>query len=386
METATQPQTKRVRIDSSALSPDDAIATPMAAAQLSLKSHCASLQPEIATLLSTLGKEHLLLMQRTLHKVTQVKKLSDDEDLIPRSARIKFVLSTSKLAEADQGYLDLKEETEVLVAGFQKALKEKIIKVAQVEVKLLRLQIQTNLANNLLVATKALLICDTLSPDPHQIVNTILEQHAAPLLASFSMTVADFRTLYCTTNSVATLPPPIAGSLVAPVGHDEATIPTPLFEAFIKIYRVIENIFISPWTAYEDTQKRLAITAALRTLRVEYFEPPATDQATMLIDSEPAAEPPQLRAIVDAQVLSKTASLQKELSALRAVVVSLKPKKRGPSPGASVKKKTTVGAAAPGKDTSTGAANRRKQQEKKAPSTRRSKSKSTARKSKRDTP
>jgi hypothetical protein len=67
METATQPQPKRVRFDSSALSPDDAIATPMAAARSSLQTHCASLQPEIANFLLTLGKEHLLLMQKTLH-------------------------------------------------------------------------------------------------------------------------------------------------------------------------------------------------------------------------------------------------------------------------------------------------------------------------------
>ena len=138
METATQPQSKRVRIDSSALSPEDAIATPMAAARSTLQNHCESLQPEIATLLSTLGKDHLLLMQKILHKTTQIKKLLDDDDLIPRSARIKFTLSTSKLAEADPGYTGLKDETDTLVLDFQKALKTKIIKVAELEVKLLR--------------------------------------------------------------------------------------------------------------------------------------------------------------------------------------------------------------------------------------------------------
>jgi hypothetical protein len=229
----------------------------------------------------------------------------------------------SKLAESDPGYQSLKEETETLIAGFQKALKTKIIKVAELEVKLLKSQIQTNLATNLCVATKAILICDTLMPDPHQIVNTILAWYAAPLLASFDLTVDDFRKLYCTTHSITTLPPPIAGSIAAPVGHDVTPIPSPVFQAFIQIYRVIDNIFLCPWTAYVGTPKRLAITAALCALQVEHFEPAATNNAAMLIDSEPAAEPPQLRAIVNAQVLRKTASLQKELSSLRAMISKL---------------------------------------------------------------
>jgi hypothetical protein len=356
METTTQPQPKWVRFDSSALSPDDAIATPMAAARTSLQTHCALLQPENATLLLTLGKEHLLLMQKTLHRTTQVKKLTDDDSLIPRSARIKFTLSMSKLAESDLGYQSLKEETKTLVAGFQKALKTKIIKVAELEVKLLQLQIQTNLATNLFVATKAILICNTLTPDPHQIVNTIFAWYDAPLLASFDLTVDNFRKLYCTTHSITTLLPPIAGSIAAPLGHDVAPIPSPVFQTFIQIYRVIDNIFLCSWTAYVGTQKCLAITAALRALRVEHFEPAATYNAAMLIHREPAAELPQLRAIVDAQVLSKTASLQKEVSSLCAMISALKTQKRGPSPGASVKKKTAAGAAAPGKTSTKGAA------------------------------
>jgi hypothetical protein len=119
------------------------------------------------------------------------------------------------------------------------------------EVKLLKSQIQTNLATNLFVATKAILIWDTLTPDPHQIINTILAWYAAPLLASFDLTVDNFlRKLYCTTHSITTLPPPIAGSIAAPVGHDAAPIPSPVFQAFIQIYRVIDNIFLCPWTAY----------------------------------------------------------------------------------------------------------------------------------------
>ena len=175
--------------------------------------------------------------------------------------------------------------------------------------------------------------------DPHQIVNTIIEQYADPLLAAFELNKDGFRALYCKTHTVVTLPIPIAGSAPVPTGHDTVVIPTPALEAFVKIYRVVENIFLSPWISYTDTTKRQKIAVALKALRVEYLEPTATDGAAILIDSEPAAEPPQLRAIVDAQVLSRTSSLQKELDALKAAIASLKTKERGPPRGASLKRK-----------------------------------------------
>jgi hypothetical protein len=131
METAAQPQAKRTRFDSSVLSPDDTIAIPMAAARSTLLAHCALLQPEIATLLSTLGKEHLSLMQKELHKCTQVKKMSAGVPLIPHSARAKFVLTASKQPETDEGYIRLKEETETIVSTFQASLKDKIIALAK---------------------------------------------------------------------------------------------------------------------------------------------------------------------------------------------------------------------------------------------------------------
>jgi hypothetical protein len=381
METATQLQ-KRVRIDSSAFSPEDAMSTPMAAARSTLKNHCESLQPEIATLLQTLGKEHLLTLQKILHKDTQIKKLQDDDELIPRSARIKFTLTTSKLAEADPGYTGLKEETETLVLDFQKSLKTKIIKVTELEVKLLRAQIQVALASNLFVVTKALLICDTLTPDPHQIVNTILEEYAAPLLLSFEMTVDDFRKLYCTTHTIEALPPPIAGAAVHPLGHDAANIPTPVLQTFVKIYRVIEDIFLAPWTSYIDMEKRLAIAVALKTLRVEHLEPAATDSAAMLIDSEAAVEPPQLRAIIDAQVTSK---LAKELAALKITIATLKNQPRGPPGGASLKKKNQAGKADANAN-ATKNASTAKEKKKKPATTSPSKPKSILRKKKRGTP
>jgi hypothetical protein len=380
METATQPQAKRTRFDSSVLSPDDTIATPMAAARSTLLAHCASLQPEIATLLSTLGKEHLSLMQKELHKCTQVRKMSADVPLIPRSARIKFVLTASKLAEADEGYIRLKEETEIIVSTFQADLKQKIIDLAKLEASLVRKHIIQSLTTHFFVVSKALLICDNLTTDPHRIVNTIFEQYSLPLRASFDMTAENFRNLYRHVHSLTDLPPPIPAVLPT-IGHNEPAVPSPVYQSVVKIYRVIDNIFIAPWTSYLDAQKRLDVTAALKTLRVEHLEPAATDTAAMLIDAEPAADPPHLRDLIDKQVDKRTSSLQKEVAALRSLITSSNAKNstRGQSPGASIKKKIRGTAAAPGSATPSAAGQTRQKPSPKPRSNRKSKSKGQTR-------
>lgn len=387
MEAATLPQPKRTRFDSSVRSPDDSPTTPMAAAKETLRNHCASLQPEIATLLSNLGKEHLLLLQKIALKTSQLQKLVDDDTLIPRSARIKFALTTSKLAEANEGYIRLKEETEQIVITFQSDLKKKIISLAELEVKLLQAQIREDLAKTLLVATKALLICDVLPTDPHQIVNTILEEYHEPLLAPFDISTADFRTLYRQTHELTVLPTPIP-VVLQDRNNREEPIPTPVYRSFVKIYKVIDNILLAPWSRYQATKKSLQISIALKNLRVAHLEPAATEAAAMLIDNEQAADPPQLRSIVDAQVAKKTASLEKQVSSLRSQVQNLQNKKpaaknvtRGQK-GASLKKKSPSQVDAVASATQIGTGNRQK----KAASTKPSKQQSNKKKTNKSTP
>ena len=213
------------------------------------------------------------------------------------------------MAESNEGYIRLREETECLVATFQSELKKKIVSVADLEVKLIQAQIREDLAKTLLVCTKALLICDALTADPHQIVNTIIEEYHSLLLEPFAITAADFRSLYKLTHGLAVLPTPIPMLIQNPTSRDGPQIPTAVYQTFVKIYKVIENVFLSPWEKYKSTQTRLDISTALKNLRVDHLVPPATEAATMLIDEEPAVAPPQLRDIIDTQVNKKTASI-----------------------------------------------------------------------------
>jgi hypothetical protein len=358
METATQRQTKRTRFDSSAKSPADADLSPLAAGKNVLLSHCASLQPEIATLLRHLGLNHLQTLSQVHRREATLKKMTDDEASIPRSARVQFVLTSSKLVEEDPGYTGLKAETEALVDEFQKALRLKILAAANIELTMLRRKVTTDYATNLFLTAKALLICDGLTAsDPHQIVVTLISEYDRRLLSPCNLLALEFLAIYKHAHLLTTLPAPIA---VAPtIGHDEMPVITPVLECFVKIQRVVHNIFIGPWDSFLSTQRRIDVTAALKSLRVAHLEPTATDDAAMLLDQEPAVDPPQLRAIVDSQVNKKTAALQKELSSLRSQMVQLQKKgknsPRGPPSGASLKKKQDAPVAVPGSATSNAA-------------------------------
>ena len=97
METATAVQMKRLRFNTMVHSPNNDVPTPLMDAKKMLQVHAESLQTQISTITSKLGKQHLLLLHQIHSKQLQAKKLENDALFIPRSARVGFTLSTSKL-------------------------------------------------------------------------------------------------------------------------------------------------------------------------------------------------------------------------------------------------------------------------------------------------
>ena len=95
---------KRSRFDASAESPSDSATTPMASARQSLKSCVESLHPDIATILSRLGLELLVVFHKLATKQHKVTQFENEASYIPISARCKFTLSCSKLVEQDTEY------------------------------------------------------------------------------------------------------------------------------------------------------------------------------------------------------------------------------------------------------------------------------------------
>ena len=123
----SDPQTKRLRFDSTAISPADSASTPLATARQSFKTAVASLQPELASILDRLANELLLCLHRKAIKNNQVSEYEDDAEKVPRSAKQNFDLKGSKLIEKDEEFLSLCSETNQLVLDFRMTLKQQIV-------------------------------------------------------------------------------------------------------------------------------------------------------------------------------------------------------------------------------------------------------------------
>jgi hypothetical protein len=343
---------KRTRFDASALCPSDKAATPMASARLSLQTHCASLQPEIASILSKLGSERLQVLHKLSHKSTQAKKIEDDPEFIPRSARVNFALSASKLVEQDAEYTRLVDETSTLVTTFQSALKTKILAIAQLEVSTLQKQLRSDFATSIRLAVKACLICEQsiLQLDVDQVVNTLLQEYSTQLLAHLDMDLGEFRALYKRTHTLTTLPATL--TLVIPTTpHPQQAVALPsqaTLLAFAKVHRTLDTTFLTPWSVYLDVQTRNDISIQIKKLGDTHFASITTEATAMLVDSEGAVEPTLLKDFIQTQVTSATRALQSELKTLRSQLSAKPPTKnssRG-TPRASLKKKTGNRAAA----------------------------------------
>ena len=346
------PPAKRTRLDASALTPaDDKAITPMAAARQSLQTNCASLQPEIATILSKLGLERLQTLHKISHKKTQAQKIEDDDDFIPRSARVNFTLSASKLVEQDVEYTRLLDETSVIVTTFQAALKSKILAVAKLEVSALKSKSGSDFAVSLRLAVQACLLCEPTTPnlDTDQVVNTLLQEYSATLLAHLDLNLGAFRAVYKRTHTLITLPAAFPLVLPDPIPHHPVFgLPTQAtLQVIAKVHRTLETTFLTPWSSYLDVQARNTISLQLKKLGETHFTAAATDAATMVVDAEGAAEPQLIKDLIQTQVTVATRSLQSELKGLRSQLsLQAKNSTRGSSRASNKKEKGKQAAAA----------------------------------------
>jgi hypothetical protein len=390
--TDTNAPNKRTRFD---LSASDGTSTtvkssksPMAAATQHVQAHVASLQPQIATILSRLAKQYLLLLSKLHHKTRQLETMQTDPSFIPRSARIDFALSVTKKAEQDAEFPALRDECTRIITETQQSLKNQIVLATTVEIKLFRTDTRELLANSLQVITKAFLIADGHSPaiQPERMVNTLLDRYHETLLSHLDCSLAEFRRIYCALHSLASLPDPYPQSQPARAAADATDHSDSLFMTVAQqqqirnaaahapatrttedtvassLKRTLESIFITSWTLYLRQSETNTIDLALKKLSIEHFDSKATEAAIMEIDMEPPASRQQLDGLIRASVSKQTKKLQNEIQTLKAGLAKVKlPAKntmRGSTTQSSASRKkkspgTAPPAAAPANATST---------------------------------
>ena len=128
--TENQPAPKRTRFSKKASDVPTVpkTDTPKGLADSFLRAQISSLHQTIAPIAEKLGKEQIIMLQRVQHKRNQVKRMKDDKEFIPRSARVDFDLTVSKKTAESTDYATLSEENNTTVKTFRQDCRKNIIK------------------------------------------------------------------------------------------------------------------------------------------------------------------------------------------------------------------------------------------------------------------
>ena len=284
---------KRARIDATVAPPgNSAYKTPLARAEEHIIGTTASLHEGIATLLLDLGKSHLALSHRAHNKVQNIKRMQDDEEYVPVSARIAFRLQVAKEAEESQEYIALQEETAQFIKGMRLELKKRVITCAKIELNAIQEQRSRNLCEAMHATCNIFHVAQGIPErDVHWTVKSIIENHGATLLRYHNESIEEFIKLYVTTTG-------------ATFNQDDEPDDDPPVE----IHRACEDVFVTPWIMYRRQSETNEISLTLKKRVKETLLAKKTANATMTVDDELPADRQTLDELIRkaATKLSKT--------------------------------------------------------------------------------
>ena len=353
MTTATDQQqqpAKRTRFEAqpATTAPSDAAQPPKALAESFIKANIASLHPQLATIVESLGKEHILLLSKkdNLHRVHQ--RMVDDPDFIPRSARIQFQLKGSSRAVELAEYKQLAEETSTLVTEFTTKLKEKIIKASAIEKVAAVNEIRLHLTKCLRIITSAYMIINNDTSNVDSKVYSLMTHYRDHLSVNAPMTLRTFIATYKEVHTIETFPPSTtatATTAAAPSNAPPTTSPyfrseetktndnndttmeerQPIIPEDLKeIKTIIEKSFVTSWLRFTQQQQKNKIALELKKLTTSYFTEKSTTASVLPVDSEPAADKKELQALIHLETVKETKNLNKQLDALKKELLLLK--------------------------------------------------------------
>ena len=108
-------------------------ATPLRAGEMAIDAFLESLREEAKLPLAKSSKSHLRDLCTLHSKIDTLGKMTDDEDFIPRSARLKFSIKSDSKTSALDEFKALKEQTDLIVQETKTKLREKIVDTLTIE-------------------------------------------------------------------------------------------------------------------------------------------------------------------------------------------------------------------------------------------------------------
>ena len=188
--------------------------TPKGTALLSVRNYAATLRKHLKPIITTAGETNIAHMNNWMTKLKLYKRMEDDIELIPRSARINFEFRVSKHVENCTEFVAINKETTNIISDFQIQLKQQIMKVLDLEIKQLRSHMYTNLCKQINLVIQAILVSEGKAVSPHLIVSTFMHYHQEEFLAQTSMELQEFNEKYKEVHELTRYPLPIHAPLL----------------------------------------------------------------------------------------------------------------------------------------------------------------------------
>jgi hypothetical protein len=345
MDTASETN-KQAKTDKSASVPTKdtpRLPTAMEAAKNCILQHIATLKPTLQTIFEEVATDHNKILVKAENKRFHISKMEDEEDFIPRSARIKFDFNVSKKADELPEFKQLKGTNEETLIDFQKTLKADIIAATRLELKILHRQALEDLCLAISSITEAFLIMDDNNiAEKHTISMAIAEQNRDEILANMGgATLDDFISMYNMVHGLENAPETIeisdemerylaqkkqgfrlrrAGELATQAEENQAMPSEEEITAdksIRKIYRTINQLLIVSWDDYRAAKEDIDKSFRLKKLQTERKLCRATESAIERIDNEMAVDRAHLNQLIAAETNKATTNLNKQIEKLR---------------------------------------------------------------------
>ena len=326
---------KRVRIDpqpregNTANQTNSSRVSPTQKAEEQLERGIASRPTELQQLMSYHGKRIIKLQRDIFNKKNTYKKMEDNPDYIPRSAKLNFQLTFSKETEErdEQRTSNLRERAEEAKNLFQTTVKTLIIAAAKEDRDTLKLQLWEETAIAMHSITKSHIIASDLKDDPcpHTMVHNVLRNCSGDTLIEDygGMNINNFLTAYTKAHGLATMPAAVEinavpDDLEAPdrdtlMAAAHAATNHPTNRGIARLYKFFMECIHDPWTAFLKQTDLNEKALALKQINAEIIEGQATEATAMQVDQEVPADRQQLNDLISNKVRSETQQMQKQI-------------------------------------------------------------------------
>ena len=140
LETDNNNTPKRVRIAKSTTDKSNSskVKTPKTLAIASVEGHVASLHPQVSKIILSYTNKLIDLFHKLKQKETQLTKMNDNGDFIPRSARVNFEFYLRPEIKQTDEFGTIQLETTDLIKTFQFGLKAQIVKTMKLDIDFLK--------------------------------------------------------------------------------------------------------------------------------------------------------------------------------------------------------------------------------------------------------